>query len=988
MPNPNQFDPRTHFAVRFLPWLLGGAMLAAYLLMLNHWVTLLNLNQVAAISGLNWQPQIYGPLTYLFTLPFRWLAAAQVPLALNIFAAVTAAITLAVLARSVAILPHDRTEMERTRERSDFCFLTSWIAWVPPVAAVIFAGFQLGFWEHATSFTGEMFNLLWFAVIIWQFLEYRLDEREGRLFLAAFLYGAGMTENWALIAFFPLFLMMIIWLRKLDFFNLRFLLKMSVWGLAGLLLIFLLPLKACLATEFPVPFWDALRFNLRSDWQMIHLVTQSDLRHNLALMSLTSLFPALLMAIRWSSTFGDSSRLGATLVNYMLHAVNLALLGVLVWVTFDPPFSASQLAKDAGYLLPALTLYYIAALCIGYYCGYILLIFGRKPIRSQRGNQPEPALPASLQWLSPVIAAGTLAAVILAAGLLIYKNAPAIQVSNGDLLLKYARASAEKLPASGAIVLFDSDIPGKDLPWRGYVLQAWLCREGREQKFPVVNTAALNFPAYQNHLHQQFPHIWPQIVNSNELKMGVSPFHIFSLLNDLSKSNNLCYLNPSFGYFFEQFYQEPHGLMYVLKPLPADTLLPPVLNANLIAENEASWREILDRNQLEIKHATHPPNYKKMPGMIGWCMQHLHVTAEPDPNAIMALEIYSQELNTFGVQVQRAGDLEKANSFFHQAYELNTNNVVAGINLEYNEKLRAGSSSPVNLSEVTPDRFGKYRSWPEVVGINGPFDQPSFCFESGLIFLQNQPIPLFREALAQFDRVRQLAPDNLTARLFMAQVYLAEHLQDKALDALRDPLAEPARFALTKYNATELNVLTATAYFQKNENAAAINLLEKEMELHPDDENLLLACTKAFQGRGFYTNALHAINRQLARTPDDPTWILGKGIASLQVGAYDDSVAALSRMLQLQTNNPDALFNRAVAYLKSGRLDAARADFLNFQTLIPNNLQVAYSLGEIAWRQHATNEVVRNYQMIVANAPTNTPELKEIRERLTQLGVK
>jgi tetratricopeptide (TPR) repeat protein len=222
----------------------------------------------------------------------------------------------------------------------------------------------------------------------------------------------------------------------------------------------------------------------------------------------------------------------------------------------------------------------------------------------------------------------------------------------------------------------------------------------------------------------------------------------------------------------------------------------------------------------------------------------------------------------------------------------------------------------------------------------------------------------------------------------MAQVYLAEHLQDKALDALRDPLAEPARFALTKYNATELNVLTATAYFQKNENAAAINLLEKEMELHPDDENLLLACTKAFQGRGFYTNALHAINRQLARTPDDPTWILGKGIASLQVGAYDDSVAALSRMLQLQTNNPDALFNRAVAYLKSGRLDAARADFLNFQTLIPNNLQVAYSLGEIAWRQHATNEVVRNYQMIVANAPTNTPELKEIRERLTQLGVK
>ena len=67
-----------------------------------------------------------------------------------------------------------------------------------------------------------MFDLLLFAFVIWSLLEYRLDEREGRLFLAAIVYGAGMADNWAMVGFFPVFLVAIVWIRGLSFFNLRF----------------------------------------------------------------------------------------------------------------------------------------------------------------------------------------------------------------------------------------------------------------------------------------------------------------------------------------------------------------------------------------------------------------------------------------------------------------------------------------------------------------------------------------------------------------------------------------------------------------------------------------------------------------------------------------------------------------------------------------------------------------------------------------------
>jgi tetratricopeptide (TPR) repeat protein len=982
MPKENQTDPRKNFVPRLLPYVLGTVMLLIYWFTLNHWVTLLNLGLVATVSGWAWQPQIFNPLTWLVTLPFRWLPVAHIPLALNILSTVCGAATLAVLARSVALLPHDRTEMERTRERSDFSFLTGWVAWVPPVIAVGFAGLQLTFWEQATSFTGESFELLWFAVILWQLLEYRLDEQEWRLFTVAAIYGASITENWAMLAFFPVFLMMLIWLRKRDFFKANFLLRMTVCGLAGLLLFFLLPLAAKFSGTYPVTFWEALRPNLQADWRVIKSLHQPDVRHMLALMSLTSLLPALVMSIRWSAGFGDNSQAGTVLVNNMFHFVNALIFGVLVWVMFDPPFSPHQLMQELGLNTPALTLYYVSALCLGYYCGYFLLVFGKKPKSDWRASRPEPALPKSLLWLCPLIVAGTLAAMALGAGLLLYKNLPAVRAVNDDTLLKYAQFSAQNLPRDGAILLCDSETPGQNQPLLADLMQAVLARDGRQNSYPVLDTQSLNWSPYHQYLHRRFPKVWPQTTTTNAVG-AIKPLRIYALLNQLSKSNTLCYLNPSFGYYFEQFYQEPHGLIYVLKPLPEDTLLPPVLDSNLAAENESFWAHVTETSQPAIEKAMLPPDFRKRKDVASWCLMHLHASPEPNPNAVMAGLFYSRGLNFLGVQLQRAGGLVKAEKFFSEAQELNPDNVVAKINLDFNKTLRAGSPTAVELSRVTTDQFGKYHSWDEVLTANGPFDETSFCFENGTWLMQGG---LMRQSVAQFNRVRQLAPDNLAARLFLAQTYVFSRQPDRALEVLHDPLTRPFRFALTEFNSTELNVLAASAHFLKNENAEGAALLESEIARHPDDETLLMSSAQSFIMRGLYTNALDVINRKLARTPDDPQWIFGKGFASLQVGAFNDAVAAMSRILETQTNNPAALFDRAYAYFKSDRLDAARADFRQLQSAYTNSFQVAYGLGEIASRQHDTNEAVRNFKIFVANAPTNTVELKTVRERLAQLG--
>src|SRR6059036_3927772 len=139
---------QSDFVPSVLPWLLGAGSLLLYIFTLNHWVTISSLPVTAKVTGWDWQSTIPVPILYLATYPFRLLSPGLQPLALNFFSAVCAALTLALLARSVALLPHDRTREQRQRERSEFSLLSSPLSWVPPVLAVLVCGLQLTFWEH------------------------------------------------------------------------------------------------------------------------------------------------------------------------------------------------------------------------------------------------------------------------------------------------------------------------------------------------------------------------------------------------------------------------------------------------------------------------------------------------------------------------------------------------------------------------------------------------------------------------------------------------------------------------------------------------------------------------------------------------------------------------------------------------------------------------------------------------------------------------
>src|SRR5260221_1817261 len=113
------FKPSLGFVQRRLPWLVAGGVFLLYLLTLRRWITYLGLGPLARATGWDWHPTLHMPLQFLLTYPCRWLPAGLQVIGLNLFAAICATLSLALLARSVALLPHDRTRDQRQARRGE-----------------------------------------------------------------------------------------------------------------------------------------------------------------------------------------------------------------------------------------------------------------------------------------------------------------------------------------------------------------------------------------------------------------------------------------------------------------------------------------------------------------------------------------------------------------------------------------------------------------------------------------------------------------------------------------------------------------------------------------------------------------------------------------------------------------------------------------------------------------------------------------------------
>ncbi len=943
------------FLQRRLPWILAAAAFVLYLVTLNQSPSLGGIGSLARVAGWEWRPNLHAPLHVILTYPIRWLPGGIQLLALNVFAAACASLALGLLARSVALLPHDRTRGQRNIERNDYSLLSIPAAWLPPVLAVLVCGFQLSFWENAVVASGESLDLLLFAWFVHTLLQYRLDQREWRLSLFAFVYGLAAANNFAMVALFPAFLASLVWTKGMSFFKWRFLLRMTGCGIAGLSLYLLLPALESSTGGAGYTFMELLRGSLGSQKTAIQIMP----RYLAMLIALTTLLPVIVIGIRWPAHFGDISAAGNFLTNLMTHLIHVIFLAACLYVAFDPPFSPRELT---GNYYPFLPMYFLGALTIGYCAGYILLVFGVK--HSQQSWQRHSAMQRLVN--KALVASVWVALAAVPAGLF-YKNVSVILASTGKSMERLMQETVKSLPPTGAIVLSD------DL-FRLHTLNDELRRTSPGHKHVLVDTSALALPAYHRFLQKRFPDQWPKFNREPSLRQSLVATDVIALLYQLSRSNAVVYLQPSFGYYFEYFAAKPRGMVYDLSLLSTNSVSAPVMTAEEIQRQDAVWRglktSVIDSL---IKRAR--PFVKPKPGK-----------DTPPPRTLDAYlcESYSRAINHFGVELQRAGNFTLAADYLLWATQLNPANPAAALNLEFNKAWRASKQLFEKYSTGVDDRFNAAGgNWDFILGSHGPVDEPSANSALAIALRRGGNN---RQGAQSLERALAYDPENRSAQVVLISMLVSAQLPNLALDRIRQFRAKHGS-GVTEPEETDLTRSEAWARVGRGELPIAERLLEDIIAREPRRSFPYDTLVDIYFQVGRMTNAVVTLDRQLKVQPENPRALMNYGAIKGRMGQYAEGIPYYDRVLKMDPNDEICLFNRAMANAKLDRLDAALRDYETLLKVAKSNYRTAsmLGLGDVHFRKKNRRESLRYYKDFIKASPVGAPEIGAAKERIRLL---
>lgn len=937
--------------IRQFPVQVALGALLFYGLTLSHGVTLNSLALTAKIAGWDWRPLSGHPLLWLLTLPMRLLPAAWVAMALNLFSAVCGALTLGILTRSLELLPWFRP----------LATLAGWSARLPLLLAVAVCGLELNFWQNATAGTGEILDLLLLAAAVWCLLEYRINRDLRWLKAAAVVWGAGMAEDWVMVFALPFFVGGLVWLRKFNFFNLRFILSMAGLGLAGFALYALLPMANGLSPNSPWNLHSAWANSLKETKDILLLVYVGFWKsHRLVTLAILLFYLIPLLAILARFGYDDTknkSPLDRMLI-WVFRGVRVGLLLFCVWLAFNPNFGPRQIAVQQIHVgLPMLTFDYLNALCVGFLAGNFLLIPRRE--ESLRRQNPGRRLARFLKLATAPLLITLLAVMVLGLGM---RNLPAIVLVNRQPLVQFGEFALHNLPPGGGIAVSDN-------PEMLEVFQAAQARSGDKQNWLPLDTLSLPLPEYRTQLQRRHPGNWLTSTNQQELP----PEDMLKLVYGLTRTNQVLYLHPSFGYFFEFLYQQPNGSVFKLERLPARSVNPPPLTAAILRQNEKIWDD--QTPQIESLRRAGSPEKSSLVTSVE---EIFHLEPVTVGQIGQLKEWYSMLLNDWGVELQRNGRLPAAQRRFSQALELNPNNWVAEVNRQCNTNLQAGTKMTLGNAAGFMQQGGSLKKLELFMGRLGPLDDPSLCLLLGGFYQDNG---LFRLAMQQFNRVHELVPDALIPQLSLARLEVLSGLPDQAMELISLLRSEEKKMPANAGMDVQLALLETSAWLAQTNFTRAGNVLQAVVQQHPDDDQIVNEIAKTYASFGDFTNAEELVTRLLARNPDNISALMTRSGILLQTGRAPLAIPVLNHVLTL-TNRPDTILDRAVAYIQTSNYPAATADCLELDTSLPKCYLAEYRLAQISVLQHDTNQAIHYLQICLTNAPPGTPLWRDVQARL------
>jgi tetratricopeptide (TPR) repeat protein len=929
------------------PIAVAGVFFLVYVLTLAHGMTLTGVSLTAKLAG--WEPPpLDRPVTWLLTLPLTLLPAGWIPCALNLISAALAAMTLGLIAGCVELLPWDCVPDEKRFWQKKF----------PAMLAVAVCGLELNFWSEATATIGEMAGLFLLAVALWSLLKFRVKQKMGWLETSIILWGAGCAENWFMVITTPFFVAGIIWLLGWHFFEKKFLTRAALLGLAGWSIIFLPPFieqfnphtSLSLTATWLFPFQS-----LKNTLGQLHHYFWSWHRMIGLVVVLFFGLPVFACLARMKNEAAPNLPELQRYQIWFFRALRAVLLLLCLWLAFDPIAGPREIIRQqTGLNFTLVSLDFLNALGIAYLTGSLLFAAHQPALADGRRSAKKISIRLRA-LIFPLMAVLSLGIVV---GLFV-RNAGTIWSENHHPAQNFGETVSRALPVGGGILLGEN-------PVKLYAIKAAMSTRPDAKKWRVAVPESLTDAKYRATLGEDFA---PKAGALNAA--GLS-----KLFQTLSPANRIFFLDPHAGNFlFESMEPRPGTLVSELKWYAESKFIQTPIAAAEIGRGEKfwddNWRESLAKLAADNTPKTFPNSLRRRLAL---------EPARRDQTAELA-RWYSTALNNWGVILQTAGNLRAARNRFTQALALNTNNFAAQLNLNCNSNLLAGAPMALTDPRLFAQKFPTAHQTAAAVAAWGEMDEPTMrCAVGAACLATGWP----RQAWAEFERARTLAPNDPTPSLALAQLYSQMRMDYETLkitSALRE------KFSATSPNIsldTELTLLEAKSWASRTNFVQAEKILTDLQARYPENLAVAEKIFRAYLALDDTTNAFRLVDARLKKNPDDVAALNNRAALLVETHRAAEALPVLEHALAL-TNAPAIFLNRAIAETQTGNLTAAENDYAELKNAAVDQFSVHFGLAEIAGRRQETNTSIRELECCLTNTPAGSLKWQQASARLETL---
>ena len=782
-----------------------------------------------------------------------------------------------------------------------------------------------------------------------------------------------MAENWMMLLTLPVFVAGLIWLHfesvksempegilppgpgmlLLPKANLKLALRLALIGLAGCSLYAVLPSVNGLSPHSPWDLSQSWLVSLRQSRNLLAtLYYEFWIRHWLLtlLLALYCVPPTLLcLLVRRRGTYGRSRPDWQEYRVYMGLGA-LMVLGCL-WLAFDPALGPRQILRQKfGIATPLLSLDLLNALCVGYLAGRILNL-----------RNPEPEFtgpPPRIQWSVYAIPA-LLGMLLFTSAGLVSRNAPALLSQNFNPLDKYGGLAVSALPDGGGIM-----VSSQSQKLRAF--QSALARSNKAKDWICVDVHSLPSTVYRGWLEARTPLGWLTESNRHELR----PIEVLRLLEQMATQHRLFYLHPGFGLIFELFYPEPVGSVYELKLRNTDSLEEEKLPGSAIRASEEFWSAQWQKELSPLAKSSHKNNSKPFLSKLGL------MSVPFDQDRLLA-GWCSMSLDGYAVALQRQGYWKEAQARFQQALTLNVNNFSAAVSLACNTNLQSGGKSSLAAAGETAERLGNFENLSLILNLDGPFDEPAFCYLLGLAFQKNW---MLIQAAAQFTRTRTLAPDAMGAEFALGQVYSQLQMTEDAKGLLQHIRKETKELGSSSALDLEMSLLEANTWLAETNTSKASEAIQSLLRRYPNEPEIAGRAIPASLALGDFTNTLNFLKSR-SRGPNDVASLNNQAALLIVAGDPAGAIPMLDQVLSM-TNISTARLNRANARLVTHDYDGAEADYLELENSGNELERASFGLAVIAEHRGDTNKAAHYLQMCLRHTTRGSTLWNQARQRL------